>query len=376
MSLRITPVSTKRDMEDFLALPFRIYEDDPAWVPPVMGHQRKLLDPKKGPFFEIGQAQYFLAKKNGVVVGRISAHLNFAYERHHDPDTGFFGFFECVDDQETADALFQAAADWVRERGKVKLHGPLSFGIYDEVGLLVQGYGERPVFFHSYNPPYYEALIENAGFAKAFNWYAYAFKLPAQHTLEKYKEMQRAILEPHGLTIQEGNPKEFITRAAEVRDLFNHLWHKNWGHVPLTEKQFADFFTQLRPIVRPDLINFILEDGKMLAFNILVPDINITLHKTRGKLGPLEMARLFWDCRIVKPKGIRAVIMGVSKAHQWKRLHHALIIQNHITFLSHYPKIEYVDCSLIPESLTKWNKTLQMFGATRTRTFRLYDKTI
>ena len=376
MTVRIFPVSTKKDMQDFLDLPFRIYEDDAWWVPPIRKHLEKLLDPKQGPFFEIGQAQYFLAKKNGVVVGRISAHLNFAYEQHHDTNTGFFGFFECIDDQETANALFQAAADWVKARGKTKLHGPLSFGIYDEVGLLVEGHGHRPIVFHAYNPPYYEGLITNWGFQKAFNWYAYAFKRPAQYPLEKYKEMQRAILEPHNLTIQEGNPKEFIARAAEVRDLFNHLWHKNWGHVPLTEKQFADFFTQLRPIVRPDLINFIIEDDKMLAFNILVPDINVTLHKTKGRLGILETARLLYDCRVRKPKGIRAFIMGVSKAHQWKRLHHALIIQNHITFLSKYPDVEYVDCSLIPESLTKWNKTLQMFGATRTRTFRLYDREI
>jgi hypothetical protein len=377
VAVQILPVSSKADMEDFLRLPFAIYRDDPHWVPPVLSYQRKFLDPAHGPFFEIGQAQYFLAKDQGRVVGRISAHLNFAYEKHHDTDTGFFGFFECEDSPQAAAALFDAAGQWAKLRGKTKLHGPLSFGIYDEVGLLVEGYHQRPIMMHTYNPPYYEELITGYGFKKSFDWYAYAFR---PHNIKPVAPQLRQrladILAEQKVVIQQGNPKEFIKRSREVMEMFNTLWSKNWGHVPLTEAQFQDFFMQLRPIVRPDLINFIIERDELLAFNIQVPDINITLHKTRGKLGPLGILRLLYDSRVAPLRGARAVIMGVKKSHQWRRLHHALILNSILTFLDHHPKIEYCDASLIPESLTRWNKTLIMFGAERNRTFRLYDKAL
>lgn len=376
MAVEILPVASRADMEEFLRLPFAIYAEDPHWVPPVLGHQRAFLDPATGPFFEVGQAQYFLARRGARTVGRISAHLNFAYEAHHDTQTGFFGFFECEDDPEAAHALFEAAAGWVRERGKTKLHGPLSFGIYDEVGLLVDGYHQRPVMLHTYNPPYYESLIEGWGFKKSFDWFAYVFTQEVAAHREEFRSRLKTILAEQKVAIEPGDPREFVRRAPEVLEMFNTLWSKNWGHVPLTEKQFREFFVQLKPILRPDLVNWIMENGEILAFNIMVPDINIPLHKTRGKLGPLGMLRLFYDCRIAPLRGARAVIMGVKKSHQWRRLHHALILNALVTYLDRYPSIEYCDCSLIPESLTKWNKTLVMFGAKRWRTFRLYDREV
>ena len=379
MAIHVTPISpsSKKDMEAFLNLPFAVYEGDSAWVPPVLSHQRDFLDPKKGPFFEVGEARYFLARDGDKVIGRISAHLNFAYEKHHDANTGFFGFFECFDNQEAAHALFQAAADWVKAKGKTKLHGPLSFGIYDEVGLLVEGYHERPVMFHTYNHPYYENLILGWGFKKAFDWYAYIIDTPPA-PVEELKRRRDDILSAAGVTITQGKTSEFIARAPEVLHMFNTLWAKNWGHVPLTERQFGDIFTQLKPILRPELVNFIEEDGKILAFSIVAPDINHTLHKTRGNLNWFNMLRLFYDCRIAPLKAARAVIMGVEKSHQWRKLHHALILNMMITLLHWRTEKNHLwcDCSLIPESLVKWNKTLQMFGGRRSRTFRLYDRDI
>lgn len=372
---QISVASSRKDMDEFIRLPFAIYEGDPHWVPPVVDHLRDFLDPKKGPFFEVGEACYFLARHGDKVVGRLSAHLNFAYEKHHDTHTGFFGFFECIEDQDVANALFEAAAAWVRERGKTRILGPLSFGIYDEVGLLVEGYHQRPIMFHSYNHPYYEKLVLGWGFTKHFDWYGYIIDHVVE-PVEKLIEKRDAIMKAAGLTITQGKPSEFMRRAPEVLEMFNTLWSKNWGHVPLTERQFNDAFLQLKPILRPELVTFIEENGEMLAFCVIVPDINHTLHKTRGKLGLLGMARLFWDCRIAPLKASRAVIMGVKKSHQWRKLHYALIM-NVIITLSRWRKHDnFCDCSLIPESLVKWNKTLQLFGGRRWRTFRLYDRAV
>jgi hypothetical protein len=375
MALQITPVSSMQDMEDFLQLPFAIYEGDPHWVPPVLSHQRAFLDPKTGPFFEVGEAQYFLARDGDKTIGRLSAHLNFAYEKYHDTNTGFFGFFECFDNQEAAHALFQAAAEWVKARGKTKLHGPLSFGIYDEVGLLVEGYHQRPVMFHTYNHPYYENLVTSWGFKKAFDWYGYIMDtLPAP--VEELIKRRDEILTAAGLTITVGKTGKLLSRGPEVLELFNTLWDKNWGHVPLTERQFNDSIQQLRPILRPELVNFIEEDGKILAFSVVAPDINHTLLKTRGKLNWLGMLRLLYDSRIAPLKAARAIILGVQKSHQWRKLHHALILNIMITLSRWKEDGVWCDCSLIPESLVKWNKTLQMFGGRKWRTFRLYDRDI
>uniref|UniRef100_A0A7C4EMK2 N-acetyltransferase n=1 Tax=Fundidesulfovibrio putealis TaxID=270496 RepID=A0A7C4EMK2_9BACT len=375
MSLRIIPVESPQDMEDFLQLPFAIYEGDPHWVPPVLPHQRKFLDPRTGPFFEVGTAQYFIAKDGQRTLGRLSAHLNYAYEKHHDTNTGFFGFFECVDDKDTAHALFDTAAGWVRERGKTRLHGPLSFGIYDEVGLLVEGYHQRPVMFHTYNHPYYEQLVESWGFSKTFDWFAYiidSLPMPIEDIVKRRDEL----LEAANVKIIKGNTDEFIRRGPEVLELFNTLWDKNWGHVPLTQKQFDDIFMQLRPILRPELVNFIVENDELLAFCIVAPDINYTLHKIRSNLNWWGMLRLFLDCRVLPLKASRAIIMGVKKSHQWRKLHHALIL-NTMVDLNKYRRVNtHCDCSLIPESLVKWNKTLQMFGGRKWRTFRLYDRAI
>lgn len=375
MSLTIVPVSPEKGLDAFIQVQFDIYEGDPHWVPPVVPHLRKLLDPKTGPFFEVGEAQYFLAVKDGRNVGRISAHLNFAYEKHHDTHTGFFGFFESIDDQQVADALFQAASAWVKAKGKTRILGPLSFGIYDEVGLLIDGYHQRPVMFHSYNHAYFEKLVEGFGFKKCFDWFAYIIdKLPAP--LEELIKRRDEILAAAGLTITQGKTSEFITRAPEVLEMFNTLWDKNWGHVPLTEAQFNDAFMQLKPILRPELVSFIEENGEILAFSVVAPDINHTLHKTGGKLGLLGMLRLYWDCRVAPLKAARAIIMGVKKSHQWRKLHHALILNIMINLARWEKSGGWCDCSLIPESLVKWNKTLQMFGGRKWRTFRLYDREI
>ena len=374
-ALRITPVLTKADLEAFVRFPFTIYADDPLWVPPVMEQQKAFLDKRRGPFFEVGRAEYYLARRGERVVGRISAHVNAAYEALHDPSTGFFGFFECENDQETANALFDTAAAWVRAQGKTRLHGPLSFAIYDEVGLLVDGFDEVPSMMHTHNPRYYEDLILGWGFAKTFDWYAYKIA-KAPYDVAALKKSRDDILAKAGCRITHPPRREFVRRAAEVRELFNDIWGKNWGHVPFTERQFTDIFVQLAPIMRRDLLNVILENDRIVAFSVVAPDVNRTLHGLKGVLSPLGLLKLFFDCRVAPLRYCRAIIMGVRKSHQWQHLHHAIILQIFINFLEKHPEMRDCDCSLIPESLIKWNKTLAAYDGRRYKTFRLYDRAV
>ncbi|WP_034642638.1 hypothetical protein [Desulfovibrio inopinatus] len=376
MALTVTPVETKEELEAFIRFPWMIYKNDSNWVPPLIPQQREFLSKEKGPFFDIGDAKLFLAKQDGNIVGRISAHVNYAYDKLHDPRTGFFGFFESIDDTAVSRALFDTAAAWVAEKGKSKLHGPLNFSIYDEVGLQIEGFETMPVMFHVHNPAYYERLVLDWGFEKAFDWYAYLITRPDTYDADKMEAMLNKILERNNLTISNPKRNEFRLRAEEVRALFNDCWSKNWGHIPLTERQFDDIFVQLRKLLRTDLLNVILDGDELVAFSVVSPDMNPMVKKFNGRFGPIEILRLFWYCRVRPLTSARAIILGVKASHQWRRLHHALILKIWSNFLKNYPHIQSCDCSLIPESLTAWNKTLVQYGGQRNKTFRLYEREI
>ena len=375
-TLVIAPVAGQADLDAFIRYAWEIYRDDPLWVPPLLPMQREFLDRDKGPFFEFGQAEYFLARRDGRIVGRISAHVNGLYEKHHDAETGFFGFFECENNRETAHALFDAAAAWVRERGKTRILGPLSFSIYDEVGLLVYGYDSPPSMMQTHNPPYYEDLVTSWGFAKTFDWYAYRISWKPGMDAKKMAKMRDAILTRQKCSILPIERKDFAKRGPQIKELFNDIWGKNWGHIPLTDRQFQDIFVTLQPLVRPDLESMILDGDDIVAFSVVSPDMNRSVKKFNGKFGLWQKLQLLWDCRVRPLTHCRAIIMGVAKSHQWKRLHHAIILNIIVNFLENHPKMEYCDCSLIPESLEQWNKTLLDYGGERYKIFRLYDRNI
>jgi hypothetical protein len=250
--ITVSPVQDNAALAAFLRLPWRIYQEDPYWVPPILPQQRRFLDPRYGPFFEIGEAQYFLAHKNGQPVGRLSAHINRLHDTYHGPETGFFGFFESIQDREVAAALFDAAAAWLRERGKSRLVGPLNFCIYDEMGLLVEGFDSMPVIFQTHNPPYYQDLLTSLGFVKAMDWHAYKLILK-EEKLEALERLYAEIMRRQTVEVVSYSPKEAKRRADEVFQLFNSAWEPNWGHVPLTRRQFDEIFEMVRPCLRPEM---------------------------------------------------------------------------------------------------------------------------
>ena len=254
----VAPVENDATLEEFLRLPWRIYQGDPYWVPPILSEQRKFLDPRRGSFFEIGEARYFLAYQDGRPVGRLSAHINRLHDQYHGPETGFFGFFESIQNQDVATALFEAAADWLRKRGKTRLVGPLNFGIYDEMGLLVEGFDSMPVMFQTHNPPYYEELLTSLGFAKAMDWHAYKLTIRNEN-LDAMERRYAEIMEGQSVEVVTYDSKQVDRRADEVFHLFNEAWEPNWGHVPLTRRQFDDMLEMVKPCLRPELAYVLLD---------------------------------------------------------------------------------------------------------------------
>jgi GNAT superfamily N-acetyltransferase len=373
-AIRISPVQNPADLEQFLHLPWRLYQQDPYWVPPLLPQQRRFLDRRRGAFFEIGEAQYYLAFRNGEAVGRISAQINRLHDRHHGPGTGFWGFFEAVQDQKVASALFEAAAAWLREQGCSRMVGPLNFSIYDEMGLLVEGFDSIPAMFQTHNPPYYLDLVTSWGFRKAMDWVALRITnrnidVPAmEQRLEEILAKQKVTLAPY-------NSRELARRSEEVFQLFNEAWSVNWGHVPLTRHQFDHLLQDVKPLLRPELVHQLLDGDQLVGFGIVLPDLNPLVQKLNGKLTLWGKLRLYYAARFAPIRKVRALVIGIAQPYQLKRLNYAIVLRTYIYLVKHTP-CDFADFSLIPENLRHWIKVIKAFGGQQYKTFRVFEREI
>jgi hypothetical protein len=372
--ITVSPVENDAALEEFLRLPWRIYRGDPHWVPPILSQQRTFLDPKRGPFFEIGEARYFLASRDGRPVGRLSAHINRLHDQHHGPETGFFGFFESTQDQDVAAALFEAASAWLGERGKTSLLGPLNFCVYDEMGLLVEGFDSMPAMFQTHNPPYYEDLLTSLGFVKAMDWHAY--KITNRHVdLEAMERRYAEIMHGQSVEVVTYDPKQLDRRADEVFRLFNEAWEPNWGHIPLTRRQFDGLLEMVKPCLRPGMAYVLLDQDRVAGFGIGLPDLNPLIHKLNGRLTLWGKLRLLYWAKYRPVRKIRALVVGISQPYQRRHLHLALLLRSYIYLVKHTP-CEMADLSLVPANLKHWIRVILALGGERYKVFRVFEKPI
>jgi len=371
----VSPVKDAAGLEDFLRFPWRLYQHDPYWVPPLLPEQRRFLDQRTGPFFEIGEAQFFLAFRDGEPVGRISAHRNRLHDEHHGPGTGFWGFFEAIREPQVAQALFEAAAAWLRERGCHRLVGPLNFSIYDEMGLLVEGFDSIPAMFQTHNPPYYLALVTSWGFRKAMDWVALKNPNLRDVDVPAMERRLEEILSTQKVTLATYNPRELARRAEEIFHLFNEAWSVNWGHVPLTRRQFDHLLHEVKPLLRRDLVQMVLDGERLVGFGIVLPDLNPLVQQLDGRLSPWNKLRLLYHARFGPVHKLRAMVLGIAQPYQLKRLHHAIFLKTWI-YVAKKTSCDFIDFSLIPGNLRHWIKVVQSFGGQIYKTFRLFEREI
>jgi GNAT superfamily N-acetyltransferase len=277
-----------------------------------------LLSRTKNPFFEHAEAEYFLAERGDEVVGRIAAISNRLHNEVHEDRVGFFGFFECIDDQAVADALLAAAADWCRERGHDVLRGPASFSVNDECGLLVEGFDTPPTLMMPHNPPYYLRLGERAGFTKAKDLLVYegggkeAYKPVPQRLTRAVELGQKRI----GITIRPLNLKDFDGEVERIKVMYNLAWEKNWGFVPMTDHEIDHLAEQFRPVVIPDLVPIAEKDGRMIGFGLALPDLNTILRGNRsGRLFPVIL-KILWALKMKKIRRSRILLLGITPEYR------------------------------------------------------------
>lgn len=321
--LVITPVSGKADLKAFIDLPWRLYANDPNWVPPLKAEVKELLTPGKNPFFGHAEAQYFLARRNGQVVGRISAHIDHLaleqpVEQGMGPGTGNFGLFEAEDDA-TAKALIATAEDWLRAKGMTRVLGPISLSIWEEPGLLIAGHDHPPTVMMGHNSPAYQAMIEGAGYVPAKQLKTYELDITKSFPPLIQRIIQSGEKSPR-ITIRKVDKSKFDKEAAIILSILNDAWGNNWGFVPITDEEVAHTGKKLKPIVFEDLIMIAELDGEPVAFMMTLPDLNEATKSLNGSLFPFGFIKLLKWLRKPKARTMRVPLMGVVQRLQSSRM--------------------------------------------------------
>ncbi len=365
--LNVTPVRDAREMRAFIRFPWRVYASDPHWVPPLLLERKRFFNPRRNPFFRHAEAAYFIARRNGDPVGTVAAAVDRNYIEFQHEQVALFGFFEVLDDQEAATRLFDAARDWARQHRMELLRGPFNFSTNQEVGLLIENFDQDPVVLTTYNPPYYRKFVEDYGFTKAKDLYAYwldAGPLPESMRQAADRVRQRATVRLRSMDL-----RRLEDEAQIVREIYNQAWSHNWGFVPVTEEEIVEIARGLKLIVDPDLCLFAELDGKPVGFSICMPDVNQALKPLNGRLLPFGWLK-FWRAKR-KLSFVRIFTLGVLPQHHplgvgallYERIWEAGVRKGYVAG----------EMSWILEDNGPMNAALQMMGGRVYKTWRIYD---
>lgn len=376
-SLTIRPVEGRSDLKKFIRLPWKIYQGDPAWVPPLLKERRDFLNPQKNPFFEHADIALFLAERDGEPVGRISAQIDHLHNRTHREQTGFFGLFESINDPETAACLFDNAAGWLKARGMRAIRGPFSFSINEEAGLLVEGFEHPPFLLTAHNPRYYPDLLERWGLKKLKDLYAWRYdsSRPVPEMAAQIAEETRKI---PGLIVREVDPRNLEKDIRILVDVFNSAWRQNWGFVPLTENEIRKAAQDFKTILEPKLALIVEIGGVPAAISLALPNLNEAIKDLNGRLFPFGIFRLLYRIKRKKIRSARLILLGVEKQFRKEVLGQGLSVllytEKHRRSgeLGHWGG----ELSWTLEDNQKINLGIELMGGERYKTYRVYEKSL
>jgi hypothetical protein len=314
MTVNIRQIDSKSDRKKFVKMPWLVYKNDPHWIPPLLLERLETISKKKNPFFEHGEAALFLAERDGVAIGRITAHTNRLHNEYHKDKAGFFGFFESINEQAVADALLRTAEGWLKAKGCDNVLGPESFSTNEEVGLLIKGFDLPIMLFCPYNPPFYQELIEKSGYQKAkdlYGWHYTVGDIP-----EAPRQLAEAVEKHPGLKMRVLDRKNFKRDVMILRDIFNTSWNKNWGYVPWTDREAAYSASMLKLIVKEDLIVVAELNGEPIGISICVPNLMEIFDGLNGRLLPFGIFKLLYRLKFHKYEQARLLLLGIRPEHR------------------------------------------------------------
>jgi GNAT superfamily N-acetyltransferase len=372
-AIEVRPVSGRAELERFLRLPWRIYEGDPHWVPPLLSDVRAALDPARHPFHRHAEVQTFVAWRGRDAVGRIAAVVNRVHNEFHGETTGFFGLFESLDDQGVADTLLMTAEKWLRERGMTSVQGPMNLSTNEEIsspGVLIDGFHRPPVIMMSHAPPYYGTLLERAGYAGVKDLLSYWIDVPEPPA--RLRNAYDRLVAAGEVKVRSLDMRRFDDEVATIQRVYNSAWERNWGFVPMTPEEIAHMAKQLKPVANPDICAIAEVDGEAVGFALALPDYNMALRHVNGRLFPLGIFKLLWHRRRID--AARTLTLGVTPGYRGRGLNALLV--THINLAANRSGIWRGECSWILEDNWEMRRILEKAGAVADKTYRVYQKSL
>ncbi len=375
--IQILPVASKTELDRFIRLPMRLNADDPNYVAPLIMERQEALSAKVNPFFAHADVQFWLAVRDGVDVGRISAQIDRLAPQDPKHPTGSFGLIAAEDDAGVFKALLDTAEAWLKAREMATIQGPFNLSVNEEVGLLVDGFDSPPMVMMGHDPRYAGARIEAQGYAKVKDVYAYLVSFAPDNPIDRlFKRVDR---QPSpGVTLRKLDMKRYAEEVATLTEILNDAWRDNWGFTPTTEAETKHLATSMRPLIDPKLVWFADIDGQSAGVCVMIPNLNEAIRGLGGKLLPFGWAKLIWRLKIKRVSGTRVPLMGVRKAFATSPRAKLLPFQMMSAATVEARKMGYQWCefSWILEDNMPMRRISEMTGGDRYKTYRIYEKVL
>jgi GNAT superfamily N-acetyltransferase len=369
----IRPVASRRDLNAFISLPERLYSNEPNWVAPLRFERRQFLDRTKNPYFQHARAEYFLAERDGRVVGRITAQVDALLQEVQHSRGGQFGFFECERDPEAAGALVDAAARWLAAQGCDAMVGPQDFTMNDECGLLIEGHDRTPIVGTGWHHTYYRELLEGAGLRKAMDLFMWELYIQNRDkVLPIIWELADRLEPEHGITIRHASKRDLKAEMRRFIEIYNVAWEHNWGYSPLTEAEIAHAAKTLKPILDEHWMMFAEKDGEAIGVAVTVPDFNQVLHRLDGRLLPLGWLTALRARRHIDR--VRVGFLGVKP--EWQHAGVAAgLYKEHFDMAEVTPQT-WGEMGWILETNDPMNRAMEGMGGRIARRYRMFERTL
>jgi GNAT superfamily N-acetyltransferase len=370
-ALEIRPVASKRELNTFIKLPWRLYRNEPNWVPPLLFDRKRVFDRERNPFFKHAEVEFFLAWRGDVPVGRITAQIDRHFNEFQHHDWGLFGFFECENDPEVAAALLSSAEEWLRARGRDRMVGPMNFTTNDECGVLIDGYDLMPTVLTDWHHPYYPGLLEGAGLTKAMDLYMWSLAVADRGSVHPAIWRVAADVESkYGIKVRNMRKKDMEAEIGRFLEVYNAAWERNWGFTPLTEEEVRHYAKDLKPVLDENWAFIAEKDGEPVAAALTLPDYNQVLIHLNGRLLPFGWAKALWYKR--KINQVRVFALGAKPEWQHTGVA-AKLYELHYDAAERLPQ-KSGETGWTLESNTRINRAMERMGGKIVRTYRVYEK--
>jgi ribosomal protein S18 acetylase RimI-like enzyme len=369
----VSAVAGRRDLKAFIDLPFRLHATSPVWIPPLKLDQRMLLSRRFSAFFKHGEAEYFLARRDGRVVGRITAQIDRAFNDYQENDWGWFGFVEFEDDPEVVTALLDAAAAWLQARGRDRMVGPACFTMNDEAGVLIEGFEREPFIRQPWHPPYYQQRLEEAGMAKAVDLYMWELYIQGRDKVDPgLWELAEQVESKHGIVLRKMSRRSLRKDFDTFAEIYNKAWRRNWGFVPFS-KEDLDAYAQEMQLVFDKHWFMVAErkdTGEAVGAAITVPDVNQVLKKMHGRLLPFGWLTYLRKNRHIDR--VRVGFLGVKPEYQHTGVA-AKLYQEHFDMAEVRPQT-WGEMGWILETNRAMNRGMEAMGGKIVKKYRVYER--